>query len=167
MTAYPPPQHCRQAKKGSSFKGLSPCIHSRLAALGPALGVAAKRLHAVAGFGLWTTEITVPRQASYTTPGDASRYVHISPLSNSEDSSGIPRWGHWPAKQLELAGPGRSCWRQPGHCGSRYPGRLINRWNAARRGPILGGGGWEQLSYKNIWMMFVRGTALWVRRSVY
>jgi hypothetical protein len=73
MTAYPQPQHYRQTKKGSSFKGLSPCIHSRLAALGPALGAAAKRRCAVAGCGLWTMEITVPRQGSYTTPGDASR----------------------------------------------------------------------------------------------
>jgi hypothetical protein len=72
MTAYPRPSTVPQAKKGSPLKGLSPCIHSRLAALGPAVGAAAKRRRAVAGCGLWTMEITVPRQSSYTTSGDAS-----------------------------------------------------------------------------------------------
>src|SRR6185437_12675709 len=45
-------------KEPRSFRQLSPWVHSRLAALGPALGAARKERRAVAGFGLWTTRIT-------------------------------------------------------------------------------------------------------------
>src|SRR6185437_15916512 len=45
-------------KEPRSFRQLSPWVHSRLAALGPALGAARNERRAVAGFGLWTTRIT-------------------------------------------------------------------------------------------------------------
>jgi hypothetical protein len=48
--------------------------HSRSACASRSCGAppAVWRRRAVAGFGLWTTEITVPRQGSYTTLGDVS-----------------------------------------------------------------------------------------------
>ena len=84
MTAYPRLSTMPQEKKRSPFRGLSPCAHSRLAALGPALGAAARGRRAVAGYGLWTTEITVPHQSSYTTPGDASL--------STQTARSLPEW---------------------------------------------------------------------------